>query len=39
METKEILSYVAPAISIIEIEVENGFASSAEGWQDGIGNG
>ena len=32
------MSYVAPAMSVIEVEVEKGFASSAEGWEMGEGN-
>jgi hypothetical protein len=35
----EIKFYEAPVMSIIEVEVEKGFASSAEGWQDEVGNG
>lgn len=39
MEMKETFSYVAPAMSVIEVEVEKGFASSAEGWGVEGGNG
>lgn len=31
--------YEAPVVSLIEVEVEKGFASSAEGWLDEVGNG
>ena len=36
---KEIMNYVAPAMNVIEVEVEKGFASSAESWGVEGGNG
>ncbi len=36
---KEIFNYVAPAVNVIEVEVEKGFASSTENWGVEGGNG
>ena len=33
---KEVV-YIAPVVEIIEVEVEKGFASSTEGWEESDG--
>ena len=37
MEMKEFLSYVAPVVRVIEVEVEKGFATSPDG-NEGFGS-
>lgn len=36
MEMKEIIgNYEAPEVEVIEVEVEKGFATSTESWEEG----
>ena len=39
MKTEETLAYEAPQVSVIEVEVEKGFAASAEPALSDFGNG
>ena len=39
MVKRDFLSYEAPVVEIVEVEVEKGFAASGEEWVEEGGNG